>query len=390
MKDNTIKKRSLAQYYTSVSLGEVLISMLPISGNIYAFLDLCAGTGSLLASAEKASSRSKIYGIDLDKNNVDYLKANHPSYTIFSGDSLRSDNLAELLKICSSFDFVIGNPPFKSIPFDKEICNDLESPFLVNADKKIRAEVCFLAKGISLLKRNGYLAYILPDGILTNFNFKALREYLAFNFEIKEIREIPEGEFIGTEAKTHILVLKNSRPKCNHRILLSSLENNLTKWISNNDFIKRADYSFHDIPVPISFLRLNEYDVLLLRGNSESKIKNNKSYLHTTSFKKNYNEFYGSDSNLSCISNGQKFAVQGDILIPRVGSRCLGKVGYIVSGEFFVSDCIIIIRVNEVENRNRILSNLRSDFGIRWIKTVARGVGAKHITLTDIKNFPVI
>ncbi|QNU44727.1 hypothetical protein IDH70_06870 [Mixta calida] len=53
MKNLLLKQRGLAQYYTSTSQGEVLISMLPIDESLYDILDLSAATGSLLVSAAK-------------------------------------------------------------------------------------------------------------------------------------------------------------------------------------------------------------------------------------------------------------------------------------------------------------------------------------------------
>jgi len=389
MKNISLKKRGLAQYYTSTSLGDVLISMLPIDEGVYDILDLSAGTGSLLKSAEKISPRSKIYGVDLDPENVNFIKTNNPKFIAFTGDSLELGGLNSVFKFCNVFDFVLGNPPFKAIAFNKEMRHEFERSFSINADKKIRAEVCFLAKGLSLLKDNAYLAYILPDGILTNSGFTSLRKYLVNNFDVLEVREIPEGAFEGTEAKTHILIIRNIKPTCDKRIILSTLGGGATKIITHQNFIDRADYSYYTLPTPISYVKLSEVDIKLVRGKSGIIPNDRAFFLHTTSFKNNYNEFYGADLSLTISLERQVVALKGDILIPRVGSRCIGKVGYVMTGQFLISDCIIIIRAAE-EFREKILSGLRSDFGVKWIKTVAKGVGAKHITLADLKNFPVI
>jgi len=390
MKNITLKKRDLAQYYTSTTLGEVLISMLPIDESVYDILDLSAGTGSLLMSAEKISPRSKLYGVDLDPDNVSFIKANSPNFIAFTGDSLESNGLSFLFERCRLFDFVLGNPPFKSVALNKEMQNEFESSFFINADKKIRAEVCFLAKGISLLKENAYLAYILPDGILTNSGFASLRKFLVNNFEVLEVREIPEGAFEGTEAKTHILIIRNIKPTYEKKIKLSTVVGNSTKFITHQNFIDRADHSYYTLPTPISCVKLSDVDIKLIRGKGGTIPDDRKFFLHTTSFNKSYTEFNGADFPFFRDPVRLEVAIKGDILIPRVGSRCIGKVGYVLSGQYFISDCIIIIRAAEEGCREKILSGLRSDFGIKWIKTVAKGVGAKHITLAELKNFPVI
>lgn len=383
-------KKELAQYYTSSSLGDEVVSMLSFDSRNRNILDLSAGEGALLLCAERASKNLKVYGIDIDENNIFRLKRNRQDYVLYCGDSTREETINRLTYECSEFDFVIGNPPFKSISLTDELKSGINSSFLANANKKIRSEIVFLYKGLSLLAKGGVLAYILPDGIITNSIFSPLRDYLSENYKIIEIREVAEGAFDGTEAKTHIIIIENNKPFSTDMITLSCFKTKAKKEITTKQFVHRGDFNFYNIPALLNYKTFKELKVELIRGRGTKSQENKDFFLHTTSFKEDYNEFIGSEYCLSSLSNRLKIAKEGDILIPRVGTRCVGKVGYLLKGELFISDCLIIIRVVSSELRLKIIQNLTSDFGVDWIKRNSKGVGAKHITLADLENYPVI
>ena len=85
-----------------------------------------------------------------------------------------------------------------------------------------------------------------------------------------------------------------------------------------------------------------------------------------------------------------KIAKKNDIIIPRVGSNILGRVGIVKSGYFIATDCIFIIRVRNKIDRENIKYTLESEFGKEWIHSISKGVGARHITLQDIVKLPIL
>ena len=81
-------------------------------------------------------------------------------------------------------------------------------------------------------------------------------------------------------------------------------------------------------------------------------------------------------------------AREGDILLARVGKRCIGKVAIIESGRINISDCVYRIRPPE-GMAEYLLDSFLSDKGQRWFEAHAHGVCAKVISKRDLLQFPV-
>lgn len=79
-------------------------------------------------------------------------------------------------------------------------------------------EILFIERFIQLTKPGGYIAIIIPDGILANANLDYVRRFIADNTKVEAIVSLPRDAFknVGTSAKTSILFL--IKPKDNKRI----------------------------------------------------------------------------------------------------------------------------------------------------------------------------
>ena len=82
------------------------------------------------------------------------------------------------------------------------------------------------------------------------------------------------------------------------------------------------------------------------------------------------------------------FAEPGDILIARVGKRCIGKVTMVNSGKRVISDCVYRLRAPK-KYRYRMFSYLISVKGQQWLRVVAHGVCAQVISKRDLLHFPL-
>lgn len=166
------------------------------------------------------------------------------------------------------FNLVIGNPPYgglgvdlsrQSTPYAQKLLNSL-STFRVHSYKKsngkernrglfddfvsepeatysfsatlrwaqtIPVEVLFVERFIQLCKEGGWIAIIIPDGILANANMHYVRDYMAKNTKIEAIVSLPRDAFkhVGTSAKTSILFLKKQKVESlKYPVFLASLE----------------------------------------------------------------------------------------------------------------------------------------------------------------------
>jgi len=96
--------------------------------------------------------------------------------------------------------------------------------------ESIPIEVLFIDRFIQLAKPGGWIAIIIPDGVLTNSNSHYVREFISHRTKVEAIVSLPRGTFknVGTNAKTSILFLKklkkSEKPKDSYPVFLASTE----------------------------------------------------------------------------------------------------------------------------------------------------------------------
>ena len=105
-------------------------------------------------------------------------------------------------------------------------------------------EVLFMERFIRLAKAGGWIAAIIPDGILANANAHYVREYIAHATKVLAIVSLPRGTFkhVGTNAKTSILLLQkcaHAPATWNYPVFLASIET-----LNKEDF-DLLSHSFH-------------------------------------------------------------------------------------------------------------------------------------------------
>lgn len=92
--------------------------------------------------------------------------------------------------------------------------------------ESIPIEVLFIERFIQLSKEGGWIAIIIPEGILSNSNMHYVREFIADNTKVEAIVSLPRDAFkhVGTAAKTSILFLKKQKmDTMNYPVFLASL-----------------------------------------------------------------------------------------------------------------------------------------------------------------------
>ena len=236
------------------------------------------------------------------------------------------------------------------------------------------------------------IALILPNGFFVNTFLKKFREFLLNNYYIEKVIDLPERIFNNTDAKTHILILHN-KPVENTYITLTSVTNTKKINISHTEAIHRMDYNyyFHATQRQTN-TSIADLDVMIFRGKAKYQLTDvsPQHILHTTNFSKG-NEFSNRLHSAKRLFKYQdRLAVPGDIILSRVGSHSIGNVGIVNKGFFVATDCVFVIRVKDIILRKQIFTQLRSSEGNTWIKANAKGVAAQHITLEDIKKFPIL
>lgn len=110
------------------------------------------------------------------------------------------------------FDAIVGNPPYVlgRETFEDNIKNYLKTNYFTYGGK-FDLYIYFTERGISLLKENGCLSYIIPNTVLVNENATELRKYLLNKTLIEKIKLFNGRVFKNAQVESVILVLsKNS------------------------------------------------------------------------------------------------------------------------------------------------------------------------------------
>lgn len=159
--------------------------------------------------------------VRFSKINTLLLGAN--SQNIYIGNSISENTVID--SMAGKVDFIFTNPPFGA----EYICSDLnERNFcylnqLPRHDSTLYSEALMLLKCLHLLKPNGKLAIVLPDGVFSSKGLNgAIREYLLKNYTVNAVFEMPVVTFAqaGTRTKTSILYISNTKPKQNQQIVM--------------------------------------------------------------------------------------------------------------------------------------------------------------------------
>lgn len=152
----------------------------------------------------------------------------------------------------NSFDYIITNPPFGSTikQTEKAYLHQyrlaIKEVDWLNPDSKASnrpsqsTEVLFIEQAERYLREGGYLAIIIPDGILTNSSMQYIRDYVSDTFRIVAIISMPQIAFSanGAGVKSSVMFLKKyaSEEKQIRENVRNNIQNNL---ISNSDEGKR-------------------------------------------------------------------------------------------------------------------------------------------------------
>jgi len=284
------KKRSLGIYYTPEPVVQLIFTILNIwkehedsatgrwskRGHYPAVIDPACGEGIFLKKAiESGFTKPKmVWGVDIDHNAFDRWKdirllqmfnsKSKPELHFFCRNGLlpldNSIRFRHKRGGLREFDAVVGNPPYGGIGVG-EIDNDLENALLnyeiwksaierngntnqtelglMGHKKKLKGsvrdrlkkfpiEVLFLDRFIQLAKEGGWIAIVVPDGILANSNLEYVRKYVSEKAKVEAVISLPRNTFknVGTSAKTSVLFLKKQKVKPeDYPVFLASTEN---------------------------------------------------------------------------------------------------------------------------------------------------------------------
>jgi len=189
---------------------------------------------------------SNIFGVDLDKQAVEIARLNLLLRTLTErgelemlenniqrGNSLISGTEEELknyfgknwkdkepfnwedkfpnIMSNGGFDVVIGNPPYVQMSMDPKTEQGMKEYLLVTFGSsmgRLNTFGFFVHMGISLLKPQGILGFIIPNTFLTQEYYRALRSFILNTCQVMNITTLEGMPFAGAVVENVIIVLR--------------------------------------------------------------------------------------------------------------------------------------------------------------------------------------
>jgi len=222
-------------------------------------IDPACGSGGFLFSSLKYLEKQgydlknfkhkNLFGIDINKDVIKIAKLKALLEEVSLSNFINLNSIEDINTIFFKykindendlFDIVLTNPPFGSQGkiTDKNILKQYELGYkwIKNGNEYIKTnklltsqvpDVLFIERCLQLLKENGKLAIVLPNGILENSSLSYVRYFLKMNCKIIAIIKLPDDTFIpfGTGVKTSLLFLekKQTQHKTNYKIFFSKI-----------------------------------------------------------------------------------------------------------------------------------------------------------------------
>lgn len=251
------------QFFTPDSIVDFIVKSIGINKD-WKILDTSCGSGGFLLHALKEVrdeadniyddeigsalwknywhefAEKHLYGIEINEQISRVAKMNMIIHddghtNIITNDGLKNNRTIEIENRNlnfqdGSFDLIMTNPPFGStikadeVPyykqyelFEKNLGITEIKDRIIDDDNKNKwrtsqsTEVLFLERCYKYLnEENGYLAIVIPDGILTNSTSQYVRDWLIEHFRILAVVSLPQHTFSHVKAgvKSSILFLK--------------------------------------------------------------------------------------------------------------------------------------------------------------------------------------
>ena len=360
------------------------------------WLELGVGGGQLMQACFELSSPDQFIGVEIDRDLI-RKHANRAGMTLHRVDVLDQARLGDALTGCY-FEYSIGNPPFGEArlpPRSIERLHDL-CPGLPDG-QWFRLDLYFVLESLSRLKRPGAVAFIVGGPLIDAPALQAFRRVLIDQANEIECFELPINTFPNAEVRSYMLVAKfgHRKRRCSvHVGRLRGADFTVSKRIrvTGEQGAARLDLAFYEFSDMHLALKakggrtLGEMGAVVVRG---SRSRNEFVALgipsfHTTDFPGGCHEiaFRG-----ACDSHFQ-LAEAGNILVPRVGSRCLDRQVMVSKGRRPYTEAVYRIAV-PVKYRSKVFDWMRSPEGVSWRVMAARGACAKHLTVSSLLQMPI-
>ncbi|RIK28469.1 MAG: restriction endonuclease subunit M [Anaerolineae bacterium] len=277
------------QYFTPRPIVKFIIDSLPITHKSRVLDTSCGSGGFLLYALDKVREQASefydpikeekdhykhwhdfaeknLFGIEINDQIARTAKMNmiihddgHTNVIAFDGlldeTELQTKSGNKEFRY-NSFDFIVTNPPFGSSIKQTEKAymrqydlakKEIDWLSITSSGKtSLRdtqsTEVLFLEQCHNFLAEHGYLAIVLPDGILTNSSMQYVRDNIEEMYRIVAVVSMPQTAFTATGAgvKSSVLFLRKHKASVTEKI--GNLKDKLKEKVkTDNKFIATVE-----------------------------------------------------------------------------------------------------------------------------------------------------
>jgi type I restriction enzyme M protein len=255
------------QYFTPRPIVKFIVDSLPIDNHSRVLDTSCGSGGFLLHALDKVREQANdfydkvkeekdhfrhwhdfaeknLFGIEINDQIARTAKMNMIIHddghtNVIASDGLLSDKEMQIKSknkefVYGTFDFIITNPPFGSSIKQTEKAymhqynlavkevdwlNTTASGKAALRDSQ-STEVLFLEQCHKFLTEHGYLAVVIPDGILTNSSLQYVRDNIEEMYRIVAVVSMPQTAFSATGAgvKSSVLFVRKHKEKQTEKI----------------------------------------------------------------------------------------------------------------------------------------------------------------------------
>jgi type I restriction enzyme M protein len=262
------------QYFTPRVIVQFIVEALPITNNSLVLDTSCGSGGFLLHALDKVRRQAdaeypdykndieereawrsywhnfaekNLYGIEINEQIARTAKMNMIIHDDGHTNVISVDGLIDEKEVFETtknkgfkynhFDFIITNPPFGSSVKENEkrylkdyFLGKKQVDWLDYKNNKVTqrnnqsTEVLFIEQCYNYLAEGGYLAVVLPDGILTNSSLQYVRDVIEDWYRIVAVTSMPQTAFSATGAGVKSSVLFVKKHKKVHTAKLQTLK----------------------------------------------------------------------------------------------------------------------------------------------------------------------
>ena len=232
-----------------------------LHSDTFAVLDPACGDGRFLRHAAvllkdlapPRTGTSRLYGADIDASGIAAARASLAGIGGSDASLIEADTLIDNARIAGhagvrmlpwerKFPLIVGNPPWASLTgkhrsslYDAAVRAWLMERYPCDRYRTNLFEL-FLHRSLELLAPEGVLAFVLPDRLIHNRQYRRLCEGLAARMTITRI--VTHVPFAGVTSDNIIIVLLNRTPTANAPIVLEDYPSRKTSTISRSDLLR--------------------------------------------------------------------------------------------------------------------------------------------------------